>query len=256
LRGEFGSLWDKRRPEQPLRSELLRARTVPGPTFFSVHCLAGRVAPFHFVYGAAFRRTSISLVGLLLFAASCALLPSTVGDGTGSGISNAAGSYLLTPAGTNNYTLHAYLADLGLPIYRGDTLIYSWRANNGSGPPIYFEIHAHPITGGYFKYYNATAISISNGTWTAQTTDRYMVYWVNLSNTTRVNLTYSFVLLVAQPDAWPLYIVPAVIVLVAIAGVAAHVRARKRPPPWAEVGGKDSKETQTAGEAPAPRDQK
>ncbi len=179
-------------------SELLRARPVPRPTFFSVHC--------------SFR--------------------------------------------TNNYTLHAYLADLGLPIIRGDTLIFSWRANNGSGPPIYFEIHSHPITGGYFKYYNTTATSVSNGTWTSQTTDRYMVYWVNLSNTTRVNLTYSFVLLPAQPDVWPLYVVPAVIVLVAIAGAAAHVRARKRPPPWADVGGKDSKETQAAVEAPAPRDQK
>ncbi len=83
-----------------------------------------------------------------------------------------------------------------------------------------------------------------------------MVYWVNLSNTTRVNLTYSFVLLPAQPDVWPLYVVPAVIVLVAIAGAAAHVRARRRPPPWADISGKDSKETQTAGQAPAARDQK
>jgi len=218
--------------------------------------MAGRVAPFPFVYGAGFRRTSIGLLGVLLFAASCTLSPTAMGDGTGSGISNASGSYLLTPFRTNNYTLHAYLADLGLPIIRGDTLIFSWRANNGSGPPIYFEIHSHPITGGYFKYYNTTATSVSNGTWTSQTTDRYMVYWVNLSNTTRVNLTYSFVLLPAQPDVWPLYVVPAVIVLVAIAGAAAHVRARKRPPPWADVGGKDSKETQAAVEAPAPRDQK
>src|SRR5207244_188763 len=130
---------------------LLRARPVPRPTFFSLHCLASRVAPFPFVYGAGFRRTSIGLLGVLLFAASCALSPTAMGDATGSGISNASGSYLLTPVGTNNYTLHAYLADLGLPIIRGDTLIFSWRANNGSGPPIYFEIHSHPITGGYFR---------------------------------------------------------------------------------------------------------
>jgi len=175
-------------------------------------------------------RTRTALVGVLWLIASCAVVPTVVGDGTGSGISSAAGSYLLTPVGTNNYTLHAYLADLGMPIYRGDTLIYSWQANNGSGPPVYFEIHSHPITGGYFKYYNATATSISNGTWTAQTTDRYMVYWVNLSNRTAVNLTYSFVLIVPQPDIWPLYIVPAIVLLVAVAGVAVHVRARKRPP--------------------------
>jgi hypothetical protein len=175
-------------------------------------------------------RTRTALIGVLWLIASFAVVPPVVADGTGSGISSAAGSYLLTPAGTNNYTLHAYLADLGMPIYRGDTLIYSWRANNGSGPAVYFEIHAHPITGGYFKYYNTTATSISNGTWTAQTTDRYMVYWVNLSNRTAVNLTYSFVLLISQPDVWPLYIVPGIIVFVAVAGVAAHVRARKRPP--------------------------
>ena len=175
-------------------------------------------------------RTRTALVGVLWLIASCAGVPTVVGDGTGSGISSAAGSYLLTPVGTNNYTLHAYLADLGMPIYRGDTLIYSWQANNGSGPPVYFEIHSHPIAGGYFKYYNATATSISNGTWTAQTTDRYMVYWVNLSNRTAVNLTYSFVLIVPQPDIWPLYIVPAIVLLVAVAGVAVHVRARKRPP--------------------------
>src|SRR5438309_9482231 len=106
--------------------------------------MAGRVAPFPFVYGAGFRRTSIGLLGVLLFAASCALSPTAMGDGTGSGISNASGSYLLTPVGTNNYTLHAYLAYRGLPIIRGGTLMCSWGANNGSGPPIYVQINPHP----------------------------------------------------------------------------------------------------------------
>src|SRR3989454_796368 len=119
---------------------------------------------------------------------------------------------------------------MGQPFFRRDAWPISSSVPMVYGPPVYFEIHSHPITGGYFKYYNATATSISNGTWTAQTTDRYMVYWVNLSNRTAVNLTYSFVLIVPQPDIWPLYIVPAIVLVVAVAGVAAHVRARKRPP--------------------------
>src|SRR3989442_13034411 len=102
------------------------------------------------VYGAPSMRTRTALVGVLWLIASCAVVPTVVGDGTGSGISSAAGSYLLTPVGTNNYTLHAYLADLGMPIYPGDTLIYSWQANNGARPPAYFEIPPHPVPGGAF----------------------------------------------------------------------------------------------------------
>ncbi len=96
-------------------------------------------------------RTRLGLLAVVLLTSAFAIAPSIAGDGTGSGISNAYGYYRLTPAGTYNYSLHAYLADLGLPVARGDTLIYSWLANNGSGPPIYFEIHAHPITEGLFR---------------------------------------------------------------------------------------------------------
>ena len=177
------------------------------------------------------RRVWVSLFVALALASVSTIASVVAGDGSPSGITNANGYYLLTPAGTFNYTLHAYLADLGLPVSKGDTLIYSWRANNGSGPPIYFEIHAHPITGGYFAYYNTTATSINSGSWTAPKQDRYMVYWVNLNNRTTVNLTYSFVLIFAQTDLWVLYIAPFAMAGIGAVAVVAHILARRRRPP-------------------------
>src|SRR5207245_10142403 len=108
------------------------------------------------VYGAPSMRTRTALVGVLWLIASCAVVPTVVGDGTGSGISSAAGSYLLTPVGTNNYTLHAYLADLGMPIYRGDTLFYYLQANSGSGPHVFFEFMSHHISCRYYMHYKSS----------------------------------------------------------------------------------------------------
>src|SRR3989442_9844554 len=95
------------------------------------------------VYGAPSMRTRTALVGVLWLIASCAVVPTVVGDGTGSGISSAAGSYLLTPVGTNNYTLHAYLADLGMPIYRGTPS--STRGRRTAGPARPSTLKSTPI---------------------------------------------------------------------------------------------------------------
>src|SRR5439155_1623955 len=81
--------------------------------------------------------------------------------------------------------------------------------------------------GPYILYYNTTSSSVGNGTFTARDPYSYMVFWKNLSNTTRVNLTYSFVLLSSQPSLWPLYVVPVGIGLVAAAAVATHVRVQR-----------------------------
>jgi hypothetical protein len=54
-----------------------------------------------------------------------------------------------------------------------------------------------------------------------------MIFWKNLSNTTQVNLTYSLVLLLAQPSLWPLYIAPVGMALVGAAAVAVHLRSRR-----------------------------
>ena len=171
-------------------------------------------------------RIRIGLPMAFFLASALTLAPTAAGDGTGSGITTSKGYYLLTPVGTAYEFLHAYLSDLGVQVSPGDTLIFSWQANNGSGPPIYFEIHAHPY-GPYIQYYNTTSASVGNGTFTAREPYSYMVFWKNLSNTTRVNLTYSFVLLLAQPSLWPLYVVPVGIGLVAVAAVAAHVRGQR-----------------------------
>lgn len=169
-------------------------------------------------------RIGLPLVFFLSFALTAA--PIVAADGTGSGISTSIGTYLLTPVGSAHEFLHAYLSDLGLLINPGDTLIFSWQANNGSGPSIYFEIHAHPY-GPYIEYYKTTSASVSNATFTAHDPYSYMIFWKNLSNTTQVNLTYSLVLLLAQPSLWPLYIAPVGMALVGAAAVAVHLRSRR-----------------------------
>jgi len=184
------------------------------------------VAREYTVDGVIRGRIRIGLPIAFFLALALTLAPIAAGDGTGSGISTSKGYYLLTPVGTASDFLHAYLSDLGLQVNPGDTLIFSWWANNGSGPSIYFEIHAHPY-GPYIQYFNTTSTSVSNGTWTAREAYSYMVFWKNLSNTTRVNLTYSLVLLLAQPSLWPLYIAPVGMGLVGAAAVAAHVLARR-----------------------------
>jgi len=184
------------------------------------------VAGGYRVHGGPNVKIRAGLPIVLFLALVLAVAPIAAGDGTGSGISTSKGYYLLTPVGTAYEFLHAYLSDLGVQVSPGDTLIFSWQANNGSGPPIYFEIHAHPY-GPYILYYNTTSSSVGNGTFTARDPYSYMVFWKNLSNTTRVNLTYSFVLLSSQPSLWPLYVVPVGIGLVAAAAVATHVRAQR-----------------------------
>jgi hypothetical protein len=171
-------------------------------------------------------RTGLILVLLLVLLSATA--PIVAPDGTGSGISNARGYFLLSPAGTLKDYLHAYLSDLGLPVSVGDTLLFTWRANNGSGPALYFEIHAHPSVSTYIPYYNTTSIAVENRTWIASVQYPYMIYWKNLSNTTAVNLSYSFVLVLGQPNYWPLYVAPVGMALVGVAGAVTVLVARRK----------------------------
>ena len=130
----------------------------------------------------------------------------------------------LTSATGVSYRSDAYLADMGFPVRAGDTLVYSWSVNNGSGPPVYFEIHGHP-PGRYDVFYNTTAISV-NGTWTARVQEPYMVFWRN-DQTVVVNVTYAFNLVPGQSDIWPLYLAPLAIALVAVAGAYATLKERR-----------------------------
>ena len=196
-----------------------------GQAFFGL-LLCRSVVREHTVDGVVRARIRIGLPLVFFLSFALTAAPTVAADGTGSGISTSIGTYLLTPVGSAHEFLHAYLADLGLLINPGDTLIFSWQANNGSGPSIYFEIHAHPY-GPYIEYYHTTSVSVSNASFTAHDPYSYMVFWKNLSNTTQVNLTYSLVLLLAQPSLWPLYIAPVGMALVGAAAVAVHLRSRR-----------------------------
>jgi len=168
------------------------------------------------------------LVAFSLAAATLAS-PGVAADGVGSGVLTGQGSFVLTPNGSSNYTLHAYLSDMGFPVLVGDTLVYSWNVDNASRPPVYFEIHGHP-PGSYHVFYNTTANSVS-GTWTARIQEPYMVFWRN-DHPVRVNVTYAFNLVQGQSDAWPLYLAPVAVGAVAAVGVLLRIRERRiRPPP-------------------------
>jgi hypothetical protein len=171
-------------------------------------------------------RTGLILVLLLVLLSATA--PIAAPDGTGSGISNTRGYYLLSNTTKATFYLHAYLSDLGLPMNVGDTLLFTWRANNGSGPALYFEIHAHPSIEMYIPYYNTTSSGVENRSWTANVQYPYMLYWKNLSNSTSVNLTYSLILILGQPNYWPLYVVPVGMAAVGAAGFIAVVLARRK----------------------------
>jgi hypothetical protein len=116
------------------------------------------------------------------------------------------GSIGLTAKGTNNSTYHGYIANLGIPPGPGDTLRFSWSANEGVGPTLYFEIHAHPNTTGYVRYYSALAARVDDA-WSVPGPGDYMVWWDN-PNSVGVNVTYTFELL-AMPDLTPLLAFPA-----------------------------------------------
>ena len=173
-------------------------------------------------------RIRIGVLVALCLAAATLAAPGVAANGGGSGILTGQGSFVLTPTGSLNYTLHAYLFDMGFPVRLGDTLVYSWSANNGSGPAVYFEIHGHP-PGRYDVFYNTTASSVS-GAWTAQVEEPYMVFWRN-DQPVRVNVTYAFNLVQGQSDPWPLYLAPLAIALVAAAGVFLTLRERRTRPP-------------------------
>lgn len=171
-------------------------------------------------------RSAFIVILLLVFAASMA--PMAAGHGAGSGVVSARGSFLLDIPGTQNDTVHTFLSDFGLPIGPGDRLAFSWKANNGSGPPVYFEIHAHPAAVGYIVLYNTTARSDS-GTWTVPGSDPYMVYWQN-PNQGVANVSYAFDLFPPPPDLWPLVLMPITLAVIALAWLVARRRGRRTPP--------------------------
>lgn len=141
------------------------------------------------------------LVGLSVAVAMTLVATPASAHGAGAGTIYANGTIALTPDGTLNFSFHAYLSSLGLPIGPGDTLKFAWSSNAGRGPSVYFEIHSHPASTGYIRFYNITAKQ-DNDTWAVPGSDAYMVYWEN-DNSVRVNVTYAFGLVPPPIDFLP-----------------------------------------------------
>lgn len=154
------------------------------------------------------RGLSALLLGLLLVASGNA-----VAHAPGSPPITERGSFDLSPAGHNNSTYHAYMESLGIPPGPGDTLRLSWSANAGQGPAIYFEIHSHPNTTGYARYYN-TLSNRADDSWTVPDVEPFMVLWENPSPA-NVNVTYTFQLF-APPDLTVLVVFPIVLALIVL----------------------------------------
>ena len=163
------------------------------------------------------------VTGILLAAFLLLLTPAASAHGAGligSGVINSAGSFLLVASGHPNDTFHAFLSSLALPIGAGDTLQFSWSANNFSGPAVLFEIHAHPASAGYVRFYNSTA-SFDSGSWPVPGSDTYMVYWVNPNNVS-VQVSYRFTLFPPPPY------VPLVALVVAVGVAIWFIRRTRR----------------------------
>jgi len=101
------------------------------------------------------------LLFLVIVVLLAALAPPAAAHTPGAPPVGNAGTILLTPAGTNNSSLHDFLSAFKLPISIGDTLQFDWSVNGGAGPRIDFEIHSHGGVQGYVRYYNRTAASDS-----------------------------------------------------------------------------------------------
>lgn len=173
-------------------------------------------------------RGRLAPLALALALAAAAALPEAAAHTPGAAPVDRQGSFTLAPYGQPNSSLHVNLADLGLPINAGDTLEMNWSVNNGSGPAIAFEIHAHSAAAGSTRYYNATAASLSDS-WRVPDNSGFMVSFENPWSFS-VNVTYDFILFAPPPDfSLLLFLFPAT------AGVALgwffYVRAARSEPP-------------------------
>jgi hypothetical protein len=146
----------------------------------------------------------------------------------GSATITAKGSFLLTPTGTQNSTLHAYISSMGLPIGPGDTLAVVWYANAGNGPAIHFEIHDHDPPTGYVLFYSVNE-SYDAYNWSVPGSSAYMVYWVNPSSQ-NVTVAYVFSLIAPPASPWTalIWIVPTGF-LVALLSIRLFRWAAKKP---------------------------
>lgn len=171
------------------------------------------------------RAALVWIVVAVLLASSSAASAHAAGSAT----ITAKGSFVLTRTGTQNSTLHAYIANMGLPIGPGDTLALIWYSNAGDGPPIHFEIHDHDPPTGYVLFYSVNG-SFDAYNWSVPGSSAYMVYWVN-PNSQNVTVAYVFNLIAPPASPWTalIWIVPTV-VLFGLLSVRLFRWVAKRPP--------------------------
>jgi hypothetical protein len=134
------------------------------------------------------------------------------------------GSFELGRAGEANATYHVYLESLGLPPDSGDTLRISWSVNDGLGPAIDFDIHAHRDAT-MDVVYRRSAIRVDDA-WVVPGPSAYMVLWNNTA-AEAVNVTYAFTL-IAPVDWTGLLVIPVVVGVTLFLLVVYH-RLPRRP---------------------------
>lgn len=183
------------------------------------------------------RRFEVDAVAVALLTGLFLAAPPASAHLPGAAPLTQSGSTTLAPWGSPNYTIHAFMDQIGLPPSVGDTLQIEFAVDNGTGPPVLFEIHTHAGPLGYKVYYNKSLAALKD-TWKVPENASYMIYFENPYNFS-VFLTYSFVLLAPPPDTGIL-----LFIFAAIAGIALgwffFVRAGLRPA--AEEDGEDAED--------------
>lgn len=193
-------------------------------------------------------RRPLAPFALALALAAAAVLPPALAHTPRAAPVGRQGSFMLGPSGEADSILDVNLTDLGLPVSAGDTLRMNWSVNNGSGPAIAFEIHAHSGASGSTRYYNATAASLSDS-WRVPDNSSFMASFENPWSFS-VNVTYDFVLFAPAPDfSLLLFLFPAT------AGVALgwffYVRAARSEPPAKDDDGAQSEPSDTGESKPS-----
>lgn len=121
------------------------------------------------------------------------------------------GSIVLGPGAVRDVVFGAE----GLVLRSGDTLRFSWSANNATGPEVQFSIFGHGAT--THRSLLAQNGSRGSGTWSVPASETYGAEWTN-PNSGRVVITYTFEVIRGSSDVLLVVIFAAFVVLaVAIA---------------------------------------
>lgn len=150
------------------------------------------------------------LAGAAVFLVLLFLVPAGAkAHGAGTGPVAAEGDFVLSAAGSTGDSFRTAIAEMGLEAHTGATLRYFWSANNGSGAPVYFEIHDHAPPSGYHRHHSFTGLD-ERGEWTVPGSEEYLVLWQNMAAEPSF-VSYSFSLLPAPPDFLPTLITVAAV---------------------------------------------